>query len=32
MTILIECVVLCVLFTLAVVAVSLKDPLAGVNN
>ena len=32
MTILIECVVLCVLFTLAVVTVSLKDPLAGVNN
>ena len=32
MTILIECVALCVLFTLAVVTVSLKDPLAGVNN
>lgn len=29
---LIECVVLCVLFTLAVGAVSLKDPLAGVHN
>ena len=28
----IECVVLCFLFTLAVVTVSLKDPLAGVNN
>lgn len=32
MIILIECVVLCVLFTLAVGAVSLKDPLAGVHN
>ena len=29
---LIECVILCVLFTVAVVTVSLKDPLAGVNN
>lgn len=32
MLILIECVVLCVLFTLAVGLVSLKDPLAGVHN
>lgn len=28
----IECVVLCVLFTLAVVMVNLKDPLTGVHN
>lgn len=32
MTILIECVVLCALFTLAVGTASLKDPLAGVHN
>ena len=32
MVLLIECAVLCALFTLAVVAVSLKDPLAGVHN
>lgn len=32
MTILVECVVLCVLFTVAVVAISLKNPLAGVHN
>lgn len=32
MLILIECAVLCVLFTVAVVLVSLKDPLAGVHN
>lgn len=30
--VLIECVILCALFTLAVVTVSLKDPLAGVHN
>lgn len=32
MVILIECVVLCVLFTLAVGTISLKAPLAGVHN
>lgn len=32
MTILIECVALCLLFTVIVAAVSLKDPLAGVHN
>ena len=32
MVLLIECAVLCALFSLAVVAVSLKDPLAGVHN
>ena len=32
MVVLIECVVLCVLFTLAVGTVNLKDPLAGVHN
>ncbi|MGN0774793.1 MAG: hypothetical protein ACI4MP_13500 [Candidatus Ventricola sp.] len=32
MTILIECVALCLLFTVVVATVSLKDPLAGVHN
>lgn len=32
MILLIECVVVCILFTLVVVAVSLKKPLAQVNN
>lgn len=32
MTVWIECLVLCALFTVAVVTVSLKDPLAGVHN
>ncbi|MDE6319932.1 MAG: hypothetical protein K2M22_09585 [Lachnospiraceae bacterium] len=32
MIILVECVAACILFTLVVVAVSLKDPLAQVNN
>ena len=32
MILLAECVTACILFTLVVVAVSLKDPLAQVNN
>lgn len=32
MILLVECTVVCVLFTLVVAAVSLKDPLAGVHN
>ena len=32
MVVLVECVVLCVLFTVAVVIVSLKNPLTGVHN
>ena len=32
MILLTECVAACILFTLVVVAVSLKDPLAQVNN